>query len=223
MKKTERAEAIEISLRIMKQLTAFRVSSFSTAAAAMRLTIGQYMSNFIELRLDQTVGTELFACFEAARNAGSTLEAMDGVRTAMFAETPSFPLTVAIVNAAIIMSFAEQCQIISRIQFKSRTEVDVMIDKMVPIIDNIKLNKTDSFVVRDYQNFVAVSALLIQHLSATERQLPRVVWMSFPVNYPSLALANRIYADPSRSEELIAENKTVHPAFMVRDIVALSS
>jgi prophage DNA circulation protein len=42
------------------------------------------------------------------------------------------------------------------------------------------------------------------------------------INYPALALSNRIYADGSRSEELIAENQTVHPAFMQRDIIALS-
>ena len=223
MKKTERAEATELSLRIMEQLTTFSVSSFSTAAAAMRLTIGQYMSNFTELQLGTTVGTELFACFEAARTAGATLGTMDRVRETMFVETPTFPLTVAIVNAAIIMSFAEQCQIISVTEFVSRTELDVIIDKMVPIIDNIKINWSDSFVIRDYQNFIAVSALLIQHLSATERQLPRIVQLSFPVNYPSLALANRIYGDGSRSDELIAENKTVHPAFMARDIRALSA
>jgi hypothetical protein len=223
MKKTERAEATELSLRIMKKLTKFSVSSFSTAAATMRLTIGQYMSNFTDLQLGQTVGTELFACFESARVAGATLDTMDGIRTAMFAETPTFPLTVAIVNAAIIMSFVEQCYIISVMDFASRAEVDVIIDKMVPIIDDIKLNKTDSFVVRDYQNFVAVSALLIQHLSATERQLPRVLQLSFPANYPSLTLANRIYGDASRSDELIAENKTVHPAFVARDIRALSA
>jgi prophage DNA circulation protein len=43
------------------------------------------------------------------------------------------------------------------------------------------------------------------------------------VHYPAHALSNRIYGDGSRGEELIAENKTVHPAFMQRDVIALSS
>jgi prophage DNA circulation protein len=52
--------------------------------------------------------------------------------------------------------------------------------------------------------------------------LPRIVNYQMPINYPALALANRIYADGSRSDELIAENETVHPAFMQRDVIALS-
>jgi hypothetical protein len=223
MKKSERAEAIEVSRRIIGPLTTFPVSSFSTAAATMRLAIGQYMSNFTELRLDTTVGPELLTCFETARNAGATLGTMDRVRVAMFEEAPQFPLCISIVNAAIIFSFVEQCQIIAVMEFRSRTDVNLVIDKMVPIIDEIKLNRTESFLVSDYQNFVALSALLIQHLSATERQLPRILQLTFPANFPSLALANRIYADASRSDELIAENRTVHPAFMARDILALSS
>ena len=70
---------------------------------------------------------------------------------------------------------------------------------------------------------VQLSALLIQHLSATERQLPRIVKYHMPINYPALALSNRIYGDGSRSDELVAENETVHPAFMQRDIIALSA
>jgi prophage DNA circulation protein len=77
-------------------------------------------------------------------------------------------------------------------------------------------------VSKDYQNFVGLAALLVQHLSATERQLPRVVSYRYPVNFPALTLSNRIYGVGSRSDELIAENKTVHPAFMQRNVIALS-
>ena len=98
-----------------------------------------------------------------------------------------------------------------------------LIDEMTVIIEDIKLNKANSFVASDYQNVVALSALLIQHLSATERELPRIVTYAMPINYPALALANRIYGDASRSDELADENETVHPAFMQRDIIALSA
>jgi prophage DNA circulation protein len=96
-------------------------------------------------------------------------------------------------------------------------------DAMNIAIEEIKLNKADSFVASDYQSFVFIAALLIQHMSSTERQLPRVVKYTWPVHYPSLTMSNRIYGEGSRSEELIAENKVVHPLFMQRDIIALSS
>ena len=39
---------------------------------------------------------------------------------------------------------------------------------------------------------------------------------------PSLRMAQRAYADPSRHEELIAENHVVHPAFMPREGIMLA-
>jgi prophage DNA circulation protein len=107
-------------------------------------------------------------------------------------------------------------------EFGSRNEVDILMDAVSVVIENVKLNKADSFAAVDYQGFISTAALLIAHLSYAERQLPRVVQYNMAINYPALALSNRIYADGSRSEELIAENQTVHPAFMQRDIIALS-
>jgi hypothetical protein len=219
--KSERTEALAISGRLMAALVTFPIAA-GGAGADLRSAIGSFMGNFSELIIDRTIGTELFACFEAARATGATLVSMNNVRVAMFAEAPAFPLGAAIVNAGIIFSFVEQCQIIAVMSFSSRPQVDVLIDEMTAIIEDIKLNKADSFVASDYQNVVMTAALLIQHLSATERQLPRIVKYQMPINYPALALANRIYGDASRSDELVAENETVHPAFMQRDIIALS-
>jgi hypothetical protein len=221
MKKSERAEGLAISGRLMSALVSFPVNDVA-AGADLRSAVGKYMANFSQLVDDLIIGTSLFECFELARTAGATLNSMDGVRTAMFDETPVNFLGTAIANAAIIFSFVEQVQIITTMEFSSRSEVDVLMDSMGAVIEAIKIDKADSFVSSDYKNFVGLAALLIQHLSSTERQLPRVVQYRLPVSYPSLALANRIYADASRSDELIAENGTVHPAFMQRDIVALS-
>lgn len=221
--RSERSNAFEISKRLMDALLSFPISSQGEEGANLRSAVGLYLTNFSDIVDSFTVGTELYACFEQARLAGATLNSMNNVRLAMFAEAPVYPLSIAIVNAAVIFSFVEQCQIISIIQFKSRVEVDTLMDQMGVIIEDIKLTKADSFVSSDYQNFVALSALLIQHMSATERLLPRVVQYNMQVSYPSLNLANRIYTDASRSDELIAENKTVHPAFMQRNITALSA
>jgi prophage DNA circulation protein len=222
MKKSERAEALAISVRLMSALVSFPPNDV-IAGANLRYAIGQYMANFSQLVESKVIGTELYTCFELARVAGATLNSMNNVRVAMFAETPVNFLGTAIVNASILFAFVEQSQIISVMEFSSRIEVDTLMDSMGAIIEEIKINKADSFVSSDYQNFISLSALLIQHLSSTERQLPRVVQYNLPVNYPSLTLANLIYADASRSDELIAENNTVHPAFMQRNIVALSA
>jgi hypothetical protein len=221
MIKAERVEGLEISKRLMKALMSFSISN-TGAGAGLRSAVGQYLVDFYVLVDSRTHGSALYACFETARGAGATLASMDNVRIAALDEAPQFNLGLMIVNAAVIFSFVEQSQIIAGMEFSSRVQVDVLMDAMSKIIETVKVDKADSFVSSDYQNFVALAALLIQHLSSTERQLPRVVTYNSTVHFPSLTLANRIYADASRSDELIAENKTVHPAFMQRDIIALS-
>jgi prophage DNA circulation protein len=52
--------------------------------------------------------------------------------------------------------------------------------------------------------------------------LPRMVSYQLPASLPALTVANLLYGDGARFDELIAENGTVHPAFMQRDLVALS-
>lgn len=220
--KSERTEALDISRRMMTALMGFQIE-IGGAGADLRSAVGKFLANFSVLIDSRVLGTELFACFEAARATGATLVSMNNVRVAMFAEAPAFPLGLSIANGGIIFSFVEQCQIISRLTFRSRPQVEVLLDEMVTIIEAIKLNKADSFAASDYENVVALSALLVQHLSATERQLPRIVNYRMPVSYPALALANRIYGDGARSEELVAENEAVHPAFMQRDVIALSA
>jgi hypothetical protein len=222
MQKSELTEAKEIAGRMMTELLLFPVTS-NVDAAKLRTAVGRFMVDFGTLVDNKVIGTELFACFEQARTAGAALNTMDRVRLSLFAEAPLYNLGLVIVNAGILFSFIEQSQVISVMEFTSRSEVDELMDAMNVIIDDIKLNKADSFTSSDYQSFVLLAALLIQHMSATERQLPRVLQYHWAVNYPALTLSNRIYGDGSRSDELIAENNTVHPAFMQRDIVALSS
>jgi hypothetical protein len=222
MIQSEHSEALAISSRIVADLLKFNISASGDDGANLRSMAGKLISDFNILLATKTVGASLYACFEQARLAGATLIVMNDIRTAMFAEVPTFLLGTSIVNAAVIFSFVEQSQIISRMEFGSRVEVETLMDQMLEIIEDIKLNKADSFSSSDYQNFVNLSASLVNHLSSTERQLPRIVHYTMSVNYPALTLSNLIYRDGSRSEELIAENQTVHPAFMQRNVVALS-
>ena len=54
-------------------------------------------------------------------------------------------------------------------------------------------------------------------------QLPSLVSYSFPRSLPSLVKAWRLYADSARADQLVAENKVIHPAFMPASGIALSS
>jgi len=221
MNKLEYIEALEISKRLVTELVRFPAKP-GKATVDLRTAVGKFLAEFPTMADNWVLGTELLNCFELARAAGATLNSMARLRATMFAEVPARHMGTTIVNAAILFSFIEESEIIAVQVFKSRGEVAELMDAMGVAIEDIKLNKADSFAANDYQAFVKIAALLIQHMSATERQLPRVVQYTWPIHYPSLALSNRIYGEGSRSEELIAENKVVHPLFMQRQILALS-
>jgi prophage DNA circulation protein len=44
-----------------------------------------------------------------------------------------------------------------------------------------------------------------------------------PITWPSLTISNYIYGEGDRSDQLIAENKVVHPLFCRRTLRALSA
>jgi prophage DNA circulation protein len=66
-------------------------------------------------------------------------------------------------------------------------------------------------------------AAITMHLTETARPLPRMIAFQFNMTMPSVVLAQRLYADASRADELRAENKIVHPAFCPRQGLALSA
>jgi prophage DNA circulation protein len=124
--------------------------------------------------------------------------------------------------AGVIFSLVEQTRMITRMTFVSQIDVDAVMDKMTAVFDTVKLAMSNMITGNNYQFLVELSAALIQHLAATERQLPHMISTQMPASLPALTVANFLYGDGSRSDELIAENGTVHPAFMQRDLVALS-
>jgi prophage DNA circulation protein len=65
-----------------------------------------------------------------------------------------------------------------------------------------------------YQVLIHLQGDVIQHLVDRGRLLPQIIDYSYPIVMPVLRMAQRAYADPSRYQELINENKIVHPGFM---------
>jgi prophage DNA circulation protein len=74
-----------------------------------------------------------------------------------------------------------------------------------------------------YRGLVELHAGIIAFLVQTARPLPAMLQFSFAQSMPTLTMSNRLYYDASRADELRAENKVVHPLFMLSTGQALSS
>lgn len=65
-----------------------------------------------------------------------------------------------------------------------------------------------------YQALLSLRESFLTTMAATAGDLVNLVEFSTPTPLPALTIANRLYQDASRADELIASTKTPHPAFM---------
>lgn len=214
-------EAVEIIDRMLAALMTGMPMTGSSGSDLRRI-VGKLKAGSEDSIKAATIGTDLQTCFDAALAAGATLTNMDNVRIAMLNETPRYYIGAAVASTAIVFTLVEQTRMITAMTFVSRADASMVMDKMIEIFDTAKLAMSNMMTGLNYEYTVALCASLIQHLAASERQLPRIVDYTLPVNLPSLTIANFLYADATRSDEIINENKVVHPAFCPRSIVALS-
>jgi prophage DNA circulation protein len=163
------------------------------------------------------------ACFEAAVPAGATFEAMDAVRAAANRLTTASRPGIAVKNFSVRMALAEQARILAATTFVSREDIDNYFNSINASFDAAKKVAADNLDNTAYVALLAIHAAVSNDLANRSRPLPRMVTYSFPRRMPSLWLAQRIYYDPSRNDEVIAENKPIHPLFMPPTGKALSA
>lgn len=73
-----------------------------------------------------------------------------------------------------------------------------------------------------YQSLKALRAAVVQDLNTRAALLPTMVVVRTAEPIPALLLAHRLYDDIGRTDELVAEARPVHPAFMPTAFKALS-
>lgn len=73
-----------------------------------------------------------------------------------------------------------------------------------------------------YSALLALRQSMVSVLTTTGATLPNLETFSFRTALPALVIANRLYQDPSRSEELIQQADPIHPAFMPTTLKALA-
>jgi hypothetical protein len=214
-------EAVEIIDRLLLALMDGMPSS-GVEGSNLRRLVGSLHDEAEQSIRNGTIGTDVLACFDAALAAGAAMSNMDTVREALLEEAPQYYVGSSVVSNSLIFTLVEQSRIIINTDFVSSSDANDMLQKMIEIIDTIKLAISDLLDGYNYQGLIALCASIVQHIAVTERQLPRIVQYTLPSNMPSLKIANLLYFDAIRSDEIIAENRIVHPAFCPRDIVALS-
>jgi hypothetical protein len=199
------------------------VSAKGVQAAELRRVVGLVHANGLAYLVDNTFGTNLYNCFVEARTLPITADLVAMVREQITALTPVGPLTTMVYDSAIQYCLTTECIFITGMTFKSRNDVQQLMDRMTAAFNLARDNAAERMDSATYQNLTYLAGTIVNHLAATALTLPRLVHFDYNTSWPALSLANLIYQDASRWKELVDENKVVHPAFMPRAIVGLSA
>ena len=218
MRKADAQEAAPIMQRSLQRLLAVVPRS----SPAMRTACYALIAKAEMLIQSDMAGPPLIACFDLAVASGATQPQLDIIRAQVLAETVVSLGATMIRDSIMELAMACEGQVISTMAFTSRSDVEALLQTLNPVFHQVEETAADAMDQMTFQALVQLHAAIIYHLTQSARPLPRMVTYAFAQVMPSLAMANRLYYDASRADELRDENKNVHPAFMLPTGRALS-
>lgn len=140
------------------------------------------------------------------------------------ATQPALPYTVpgsaaATVQAAQADLFRRSAvialaQVSSQYQPSSATDAMQVRNQVTALLDAEISVAGDQGNDATYLALRTLRAAVVQDLNTRGAALPAVVTITTGTSMPSLALAQRLYRDPARADELVSEANPPHPAFM---------
>ena len=222
MLRDQAVEIEEVVTRLLANMLRGLPSRLGLATYAARRQIGDVRGDYLDMLEKNTFGAELLDCFNQCRGVGMTLQNFAYVRTNLEAETPVNFIPTLIVTSALLYCLSAEVRIVADMTFVCREDSEKMLIRMKAAFDGAKDNVADKMDSASYRALIDLAASICVHLAKTALLLPRIVTFDLAVNYPGLKLSQLLYYDPSRVDELISENKVVHPLFFPRDVRALS-
>jgi prophage DNA circulation protein len=220
---SEKLELITLINNICDYISGMAIAAKTDQAALLRQQIGDMRANGLVYLNDQTFGTELLNIFATIRTLGVTTQMVAAVRQQIMAENPVGLISILVVETAIIDCLTTECILITQIAFKSQNDVEIMMQVMKTAFDAARDQAATNMDSATYQTLTYLAGSIISHLNQTALVLPRVVLFDYQASLPSLYLANLIYQDTTRSDELIVGNQVVNPVFMPRSIMGYSA
>jgi hypothetical protein len=169
-----------------------------------------------------TLAAPLGAAFEQAFDTGASPEDFAGVRIAAAEETISGGPAIVIRQAVVRLALYWQVAALAKVEISSRDEIEAYRADLNAAFEQAEEDAADQGETEVYREFIAAHGRAIQDLMDRGRTLPRLVDYAFPISLPVVTIANRLYGDADRVDELVRENGIVHPLFAPITLRALT-
>jgi prophage DNA circulation protein len=191
--------------------------------ADLRTVVGDIKANAMELLQNDLIDMPLIRCFDLAFTTGINLYQVETVRRTTAAMTANSVGAIMTKDTLIELAFATAGYVISDMTFTSRADVEQIKTTMNVSFDDMEEELADQMDSMTWLALFKLHGAMSLYLVETARPLPQILAYRFYQVLPSVILAQRLYADASRADELRDENKVVHPAFCPREGVAMST
>jgi prophage DNA circulation protein len=212
MEKADAIEAEQITQRLLINLLG-AIQDKGQAGIDAKVVIGWTAANALSLLYYNQIWRPLDTCFDRVRQTGTTLPQMDVVRVLLDVERPVTLGANLLRDLSIQLCMAQEGKIISAMTFRSRGDVDDLLQQIQAPFQKAEEIAADTMDAMVYRNLVSLRAAIVNHLVSTARPLPSVLNYWFAKPLPSLVISQKLYGDASRYDEIRTENKVVHPAF----------
>lgn len=216
MKRADLDECVALTAQILGFLIQAVPHSATTgiAGAQIHADIGS---------LNATAGTQLNSgmfsvslanCFYDAFSTGISFVSMSNVRAQILTLKPVSPSAILLVQLAEYYSLVMEGRIIAAMTFTSSNQVENLITEIHSEFEHAQDNAANENDATVYLALINLHASITNLLVSSTYALPRIVQYRLGKSVPSLLLAQILYSDGSRADELLQENNVVHPAFM---------
>lgn len=108
-------------------------------------------------------------------------------------------------------------------QPSSRDDAAALRDALAVLLDEEILIAGDNADDTSYSALRGMRAAMVVDLNSRGASLPSMKLFALPSNLPALVIAQRLYQDPDRGDQLTSEADPPHPAFMPVSFSALAS
>ena len=128
--------------------------------------------------------------------------------------------TAALLRRTALASIG---QVVATYVPQSYDEAIATMNTVTGFLDNEILVAGDNGDDDSYSALIALRQAVVTALTTTGATLPSLETFTFNAPLSALVMANRLYQDSTRSDELIQEANPIHPAFMPTSLKALAS
>lgn len=223
MTRAERIEASKILDAVLSALVAAIGNADTTAAAELRRYAGTLRVEFVGRWAAGTIGTALRECFDAALMSGASLDNLAIVRRTAQAMPATTFAAFVVRHASIRLCLVEEARALAATTIETRSRAEEMLARFNDAFDEAEEVAADVSDGDAYRALVALRCAVVRDIAERAATLPEVIRYEFRRAMPALYIANRLYGDGARADELVVENRARHPAFMPRSGLALTA